>query len=257
MLSTLGKIILNFMTDILLITDAQETFMEEGGLAVPGGRSIVPKVHGLMAKFPLNRRFASKDRHPHGHISFAGSYIGFQPYFLLTLAIALEMGPNIVASHALFTYDELIAYLTVVGEQRLWPEHGEAGTKEAELYPSLAESDFMFVQVKGMNPRVDSYSPFFDNVGNSTGLDQVILDCMKLPPGIKPRVFNGGLAFRHCVGFGSLNIAEKLGWESYIIEDATRTVPGMPEYDREMDKRFEKAGVKIIQSDDLELPKAA
>lgn len=245
------KIIINPETDALLVIDVQPTFMPGGGLPIMGGQYVVPVIRDrLMSLFPKRRRFASKDRHPRGHISLASSYEGIRP---MTQLMSTRHDDSLVrrAPHAKFSTAELVEYLAKVPGQILWPDHAIAGQDEAELHPDLPESEFGYVLVKGTDPACDSYSAFFDNLHRPTELADVLRD-----RGVR-RVFVCGLAFDFCVAWTALGAVE-CGFETYVIEDATRAVdipagpatPGSVEATREI---FERDGVKVVNSDDLAL----
>jgi nicotinamidase/pyrazinamidase len=236
---------LNPKTDALIVVDAQPTFMPGGGLPVPEGDQIVPVILNLVKLFPKEMRFATKDRHPRGHISLASSYMGLGEYSSLTYDMVKNWAPDnhLIAPHAKFTLAELQSYLHNVGHQTLWPDHAIEGTEEAELHPLLPESLFTHTQVKGMDPRCDSYSGYFDNLRRATGLGPIIW------AGGITRAFYCGLARDFCVGFTGLEGLD-YGIEAYVITDATRatSVPGANET---MDQQFRERGVRLVTSDSL------
>lgn len=235
---------INLETDALLVIDVQPTFMSGGGLAVADGDKIVPLVSHLMRIFPKSRRFATKDRHPYGHISLASSYVYVKPLEVLSLdSFVADYNdcPGINEERARFTTSDLIQYLAAVKKQVLWPDHAIDGTAEAELHPTFAESDFAHVLTKGMDPKCDSYSGFFDNLGRPTGLADILCKA-----GVK-RCFFVGLAFDYCVGW-SAEGAVKEGFEAVVIEDATRPVAFPADSVFRMYASFQQKGIKLIQS---------
>lgn len=237
---------INPETDALLVIDVQPTFMPGGGLSVFEGDKIVPIVENIFRFFPRTRRFATKDRHPRGHISLASSYSTFSPMVALTPQMIRNWSEQNhgLAPHAKFTLSELNDYLSVVGAQMLWSEHALEGTAEAELHPALVESDFAHVLIKGMDPKCDSYSGFFDNLGRPTGLSDILREA-----GVR-RCFFVGLAFDYCVGW-SAEGAVKEGFEVIVIEDATRPVGYPPGRVTAMRASLERLGAKLIQSSEL------
>jgi nicotinamidase/pyrazinamidase len=96
-----------------------------------------------------------------------------------------------------------------------WGEHAVAGTPSAEIIPNLDQRNVSMIINKGMNPLVDSYSAFYDDVGTRTGL-RAFLD----ERGVK-RVFIGGLAYEYCVGYTALH-AKASGFETVVVESLTR-----------------------------------
>jgi nicotinamidase/pyrazinamidase len=128
----------------LIIVDVQNAFCSGGSLPVPGGEDVVPVINSLISCGYYDVIVASQDWHPENHGSFASSH-GKQPF---------EMG-------------ELQGL-----PQILWPDHCVQGTSDAEFHPLLDLSKVDYIQRKGQNPRVDSYSAFRDNSMEArTGLD--------------------------------------------------------------------------------------
>ena len=247
--------LLNLETDALLVVDVQPTFMPGGGLPVEKGDQVVPVVRQLMERFPPERRFATKDQHPRGHISLASSYVGFAsmtPLTAATVAARTEaqrfLGSGL-SPDAGFTLAELKQYLSQVQVQVLWPDHAIAGTTEAELHPALSESEFAFVQVKGLDPKCDSYSGFFDNLRRATGLAQRLRH-----RGVR-RCFLVGLAFDYCVGWSAEGAVSE-GFEAVVVEDATRAV-GFPTGSvAKMRASFREKSVSVVPSTDLKMSTA-
>jgi nicotinamidase/pyrazinamidase len=115
----------------------------------------------------------------------------------------------------------------------------------AEFHKDLNQVNWKAVFQKGKNPEIDSYSGFFDNARkSSTGLG----DYLK-KEGIM-KVYITGLALDYCVKFSALD-AHSLGFETYLIVDASRAVNIDP-----MDGDFgieemAKNGIKIISSKEI------
>lgn len=57
------------MKKALLLIDVQNDFLPGGALAVPEGDQILPCVYRLL-QLPFDRKIASQDWHPQGHVSF-------------------------------------------------------------------------------------------------------------------------------------------------------------------------------------------
>ena len=85
--------------EVLLIIDVQNDFCPGGRLAVPHGDEVVAPINRLAAKFA--HVVLTQDWHPAGHLSFASSHPGRQPFESITVA------------H---------------GPQVLWPDHCVQGT---------------------------------------------------------------------------------------------------------------------------------
>jgi nicotinamidase/pyrazinamidase len=175
--------------DILLIVDIQNDFCPGGGLAVPRGDEVVPLVNRLAARFA--HVVLTQDWHPRGHLSFASSYPGRQPYQTIELAY---------------------------GAQVLWPDHCVQGTRGAELRTDLTVPHAELVLRKGYHREIDSYSAFVDNDRKtSTGLAGYLRE-----RGFT-RVFVAGLAFDFCVRY-SAEDAHREGFEAAVVEDACRAI---------------------------------
>jgi len=236
--------------DALLHVDVQPTFMPGGGLAVADGDKILPAVVALHKHFDaVGQIYATLDQHPYGHISLASSYVGLPAYTQLDLKTIASWTKkkNGIASGALFDLRDLERYLRQVGSQTLWPDHGIAGSIEADMHPALwnaANGHFDFVLIKGYDPACDSYSGFRDNLKRTTAFADTLRE-----DGVEA-VFIDGLAFDFCVGWTALDAIAEGFKDVYVIEDATRSV-NLPGTDQKMRVELAKAGVKLIRSTDL------
>jgi nicotinamidase/pyrazinamidase len=240
-----SAILIHPMTDAVVNVDVQKTFMPGGGLPVTDGHLIIPVVQRVNLLFPPGRRYFTLDKHPKGHISLASSYVGLAPGTKLT-AEEVERWTDTddrIAPQARFNLHHLRAYLSVVGFQVLWPDHGIIGAEESRLHPDLDDSPCRIVLVKGTDPRCDSYSALRDNLGRPTGLGDLLKQ-----DGVS-RLFLTGLAFDFCVGWTALD-AVKEGFEAVIVKDATRPV-GLPGTVEKMCADLAAAGVRVVQSEDL------
>lgn len=180
------------MDTALIIVDVQNDFMPGGGLAVPGGNEVVSEVNKLIQIANERNWFivATQDWHPKDHGSFASNN-----------------------NAAPFTMGELDGL-----PQVMWTDHCIQGTNGAEFHPDLNTEKIELIVPKGTNKNVDSYSGFFDNARRfDTSLNGTLKNL-----GIKT-VYICGLARDYCVKFTALDAAS-LGYETYVIEDATRGV---------------------------------
>jgi len=200
----------------LLLVDVQHDFLPGGALAVPQGDEILPVIASLQPKF--ERLVATQDYHPKGHGSFAANHVGKNPGEW----IDLEGVPQI-----------------------LWPTHCVEGTFGADFPASLDRSAWEAIFHKGRNPSVDSYSGFFDNARRG---DTGLADYLK-NKGIT-RVFVCGLALDYCVKFTALD-AQILGFETYVLTDATRAVNLNPEDGQRALEELHAAGITCLESKDL------
>lgn len=200
----------------LLIVDVQNDFIPGGALAVKDGDLVVPLINPLQNKF--NHVIATQDYHPANHGSFAANHPGKIPGEFIELAALSQI---------------------------LWPVHCVQGSSGADFHPDLNQSQWKAIFQKGKNPNVDSYSGFFDNARRGdTGLGDYLKS-----NGIK-RVFVCGLALNYCVKFTALD-AKSLGFETILIEDATRAVNLQPRDGEAAIKEMKAAGINVLTSKEL------
>ncbi|MFO8001208.1 MAG: bifunctional nicotinamidase/pyrazinamidase [Marinilabilia sp.] len=202
--------------DALLIVDVQNDFLPQGSLAVPEGDQVIPVINALQKKFGLI--VATRDWHPSNHGSFASNHKGRKP-------------GDVIELNGL--------------EQILWPDHCVQGSPGAELSSQLNQSMIQKVIFKGTDPNVDSYSAFFDN-GHRI---QTELHDFLRKKGVN-RLYITGLAADVCVYF-TVKDALQLGYETYLITDATRGVNMQPGDTQKAMEDMENKGAKLIPSDTL------
>jgi nicotinamidase/pyrazinamidase len=188
------------MSRALIIVDVQNDFLPGGALAVADGDAILAFVVRLMREQGRYELIvATQDWHPQGHGSFSSSHPGRQPF---------ELGE----------LDGLA--------QMLWPDHCIAGSEGARLAEEIRQTlvditrqgQRSLIIQKGQDPRVDSYSAFFDNARrHDTGLHRALQAY-----GIT-EVEVVGLAFDYCVKFTALDSAS-LGYQTSILLEGTRAV---------------------------------
>jgi nicotinamidase/pyrazinamidase len=199
----------------LILVDIQNDFSPTGSLPVPEGDQIIVTVNRLQPHFDLV--VATKDWHPVDHKSFAREH-GKNP------------GDTILLNGT---------------EQILWPDHCVQGTTGAELFPGLNRAGIHKVIRKGTDPDLDSYSGFFDNDHKTrTGLDAYLKQKGVL------EVYLTGLATDYCVKFTAKD-ARMLGYETYIIRDATRGVNLNKGDVEKAIAEMEKEGINIIESSSI------
>ena len=201
--------------DLLLVVDVQNDFCKSGALAVPEGEEVVPVVNKLVRIFP--HVIFTQDWHPDGHLSFASSHPGKQPFETVTVPY---------------------------GEQLLWPDHCVQGTKGAEFHPGLNVLNCELVLRKGYDPLIDSYSAFFENDRKTaTGLKGYLRE-----RGIY-RLFLVGLATDYCVSYSAQDAA-KSGFEVFVIEDGCRAI----DMDGSLEdawRKMEAVSIRRIRSEDI------
>lgn len=198
----------------LIIVDVQRDFLPGGALPVPEGDRIVPVINRLQPHYELV--VLTQDWHPPTHLSFASNHPGRRPFETIEL-------------------DGL--------QQVLWPDHCVWGTPGAGFADALDTTRAAAIFRKGMDPRVDSYSGFFDNGRkHKTGLGDWLRGM-----GVT-EVHVVGLAADYCVAYTARDAAE-LGFKTVIIEDATRPI-SPPGFAR-MAEDLRKCGVRIEPSAQL------
>lgn len=243
--SPIGERILIEPTDAVVHVDvAQGTFWDDGDLAVPGARRIIPPVRHVMSLFRPDQQVATFDVHPRGHISRVDSYIDVEPFTDLTPELVARWTDDRLASWALFDLaylrDEYLPRATG-RKQTAWPVHGDPFSRKTWFFGPFLRDEFGFVLLKGTDPKCDSYSVYFDNLGRPTGLATYFRRRRAR------RVFHDGLVYQVCAGLSAIGAAQE-GFESYLIRDATGNLPGSTE---EMDRALAAAGVRVAFSDQL------
>ncbi len=175
--------------DALVVVDIQYDFLPGGSLAVVGGNEIIEPINALARRF--RNVIQTQDWHPAGHISFASSHPGLQPFQI----VELPYGPQV-----------------------LWPDHCVIGTKGAEFSVALDIPHVQTIIRKGYRETIDSYSAFRENDHETpTGLAGYLSE-----RGFK-RLFICGLATDFCVAWTAED-GIKAGFETVVIEDATRAI---------------------------------
>ena len=194
----------------LIVVDVQNGFIERE-LPVAGGAEVIPVINRLMPLFPVV--VASQDWHPAHHGSFASRHPGRQPF---------ELG-------------ELSGL-----PQVLWPDHCVQGTPGADFHPELLTGYFQAIIRKGMDPKVDSYSTFYDNHRhNPSGLTGLLK-----ARGVT-QVYLCGLALDYCVRYSAIDALE-VSAQVFVIEDACRSVA--PSSDAEARAELQARGIRLITS---------
>lgn len=181
----------------LLLVDLQNDFCAGGALAVPQGDSTVDIANQLIAVFNARGAavVATRDWHPADHGSFARVQQA-QPYTQGTL-------------------DGLA--------QTWWPDHCVQHSNGAALHPLLDSQGICVIMDKGQDPRIDSYSGFFDNGHRQqTGLHDWLSQRQ-----ITHLVILG-LATDYCVKFTVLDALD-LHYQVDVITDGCRGVNITPQ----------------------------
>lgn len=199
----------------LIVVDVQNCFVDGGTLPVKGGADVVPVINKLAGAF--ENIVITQDWHTPGHASFASSHPGKKPFETTQLSY---------------------------GTQVLWPDHCVQGSDDAGLHKELKLPKAQVIVRKGFHQHVDSYSAFQEaDRKTGTGLGSYLKE-----RGIKT-VFVTGLATDFCVAWTAMD-ARKQGFETYVIEDATRAIDLNGSLAAAW-KQMAAKGVKRIQSADI------
>ncbi len=202
----------------LLLIDIQNGFCPGGNLPVAHGDEIVPVANRLIEDGGYDVVVASQDWHPENHGSFASRHPGKKPF---------EMG-------------ELSGQ-----PQVMWPDHCVQGTPDAEFHPDLNIDAVDYIQQKGENPAVDSYSAFRDN-------DQAAITGLAgyLRAQQVTELDLCGLATDYCVKFSALDALEMLpGVKVRFIKDASRGID--PQDVKNAIAEMKEKGIGIVSSRDI------
>ena len=197
----------------LILVDIQNDFLPGGALAVARGDEVIPVANRVQPAFDLV--VATQDWHPAGHGSFASAHPGRKPGDIGELAGLSQV---------------------------FWPDHCVQGSRGAEFGPGLQMNRVETIFRKGTDPRIDSYSGFFDNGHRkSTGLGDYL----------KGRgasaLYVMGLATDYCVKLTALD-ARQLGFRTLVIEDGCRGVElRAGDVARAIDE-MRQAGVEVVSS---------
>ena len=199
----------------LIIVDVQHGFTPGGNLAVAHADQIIPAINQLAQYF--DNVVLTQDWHPADHISFAENHVGKQPFDTIELDY---------------------------GTQVLWPTHCVQGSQDAELHSDLNIPSAQLIIRKGYHQHIDSYSAFLEaDQKTSTGLAGYLQS-----RGIDT-VYVVGLATDFCVAWTAMDAA-KLGFDSYVIEDACRAI----DLNGSLENAWQvmrNAGVQRISSQDI------
>ena len=195
----------------LIIVDMQNDFCEGGALAVQGASALVPQINAILPDYDVV--VATQDFHPANHGSFAANHPGKN----VGEVIDLDGLPQI-----------------------LWPVHCVQNTFGAAFHPDLDVSGLDGIFQKGADPRVDSYSGFFDNGRrHATGLGRFLQT-----KGIA-QVHICGLATDYCVKWTALD-AISLQFRTVVLADLTRGVNLRPDDTLLALREIEAAGGTVL-----------
>jgi nicotinamidase/pyrazinamidase len=130
-------------------------------------------------------------------------------------------------------------------EQILWPVHCVQNTLGAKFGATFDTSRIAHVFHKGIDPKIDSYSTFFDNVHRRhTGLAHYLEK-----RGIKD-IYLMGLTLDYCVKYSTLD-ARQLGLNTHVIVDGCRGIELEPgDIEHALDE-MKRASAILLKSREL------
>lgn len=181
---------INKKTDVLIVVDVQNDFLENGVLSINDSNQIISVINRLMTYF-FDWSVATQDWHPKDHKSFICNQTNRKKYDDFDFNYRSPM---------------------------LWPRHAVQNTAGAEFPKELKQEYFKLIVRKGWRKDMDSYSAFYENDRKtSTGLLGWMheINCK--------RIFFTGLAENYCVAYSAID-AVKAGFITYIISDATKPI---------------------------------
>jgi len=198
----------------LILVDIQYDFVPGGALAVPDGNSVVSVANQWIDRFVENSELvvATQDWHPPHHVSF----ITQNPGRRVGEFVEVDGVPQVI-----------------------WPDHCVQNTHGAALVNELHSGKIQVVVQKGTDPRIDSYSGFFDN---NRRKQTELAD--RLRQSAVRDVYILGLATDYCVKFTALD-SRKLGFETWIIPDGTRAINIQPGDGEKAIAEMVDAGVRV------------
>ena len=197
------------MSSALIIIDMQNDFCHGGALAVKDGDKLVEPINSAQEKF--DTIILTQDWHPEEHSSFASNN-------------SAEVYSNIEMDY---------------GSQILWPDHCIQGSIGANFHKNLNTNNSNLILRKGCNPKIDSYSAFFENdKSTTTGLEGYLVK-----KEIK-RLYLCGLAFDYCVFYSALD-GINLGFDVFVFQDLTKAI-NLNNSERLARKTMIEKGIKLI-----------
>ena len=197
------------MGTALIIIDVQNDFCPGGRLEVKDGEKIIEPINSAQDKFETI--ILTQDWHPKDHSSFASNN-------------SAEVYSKIEMDY---------------GSQILWPDHCIQGSIGANFHKNLNTNNSNLILRKGCNPKIDSYSAFFENDKNTTtGLEGYLKK-----KEIK-RLYLCGLAFDYCVFYSALD-GVNLGFEVFVFQDLTKAIK-LNNSEKIAEKTMIEKGIKLI-----------
>ncbi len=204
---------LNINQTGVIVVDVQGDFtlFKQGSLAVQDtDQSYIDKVFAATRQLQNKgyKMFATQDFHPENHISFYTNHKNKDSYDTIEIEGRTQI---------------------------LWPPHCVQGSENSDI---LIDKDlFTAIVQKGMNPKYDSYSGFFDDGGIKTGLEDILKSYQ-----INTLIVYG-LATDYCVKATAMD-AVKSGFKVFLMEDLCKGVAD--DTSQLALQEMKSAGIKIM-----------
>lgn len=192
-----------------------------------------------LLSLPFTIKIATKDWHPHDHVSFASNHP------------APDNVPSVSTTIIVHPLDPTRSYETL-----LWPIHCIQGTPGAELIAEMPSDRFDVIIEKGIDSRVEMYSAFTDPFHEPPfTAESTSISTSKLPKVLHDEkithVYIVGLAQDFCVRASAID-SVKFGYETFVVMEGTRAVfPG--EGWKAAEKDMVAAGVRMVAMDEEEV----
>ena len=193
----------------LIVIDVQNDFCTGGALAVNDGETIIESINTVQEEF--DNIILTQDWHPKEHSSFASNHNA-------------EVYSNVEMDY---------------GSQILWPNHCIQGSIGANFHRNLNTDKCALIIRKGCNPKIDSYSAFFENDKNTTTGLEGYLRKKEIT-----QLYMCGLAFDYCVFYSALD-GKNLGFDVFVFQDLTKSID-LKNSKNIAEKTMRKAGVKLL-----------
>jgi nicotinamidase-related amidase len=207
---------------------------QNGALAVQNGRDVAQVINSLL-KLPFKIKIATQDYHPGNHCSFASQHSGAEPF---------------TSTHTIVNPEASDSDTAEKQEITLWPDHCVQGTPGCEFIPELDISLIDHIVRKGEDPRVEAYSGFGPEFRQPAVAMTLMTDLLR-ERGIK-QVVVCGLALDYCVKCTAIDAAKE-GFETTVVEDATRAVDQDASALLRVRGELEKYGARLVRSTSGEL----
>ena len=186
------------------------------------------------------------EEHPQGHISFASSLEGKQPFDGELKDVNTVRWEEVrnrdeqnhwISKSAGFNLQQLKQYLQEVEMQVLWPDHSVEGTEWTQLIPPLKENLFDKKFIKWTKPYKESYSAFEDTWLHKhleqLGVSNVVI---------------WWLVTEVCVNATAMD-SLRLWFNTLVVQDAIKWLSneGHQQYIEQMEKEW----IKVVTIDQL------